>query len=336
MRADGCSHAMLEVSSHALSQRRVAGCCFAAAIFTNLTRDHLDYHGDEASYFEAKASLFEEYVAHDGVCAINIDDSHGRTLTERLVGRRCVTFSTVVDSDADVRVVAESMTLAGMRLRAYCGGREIELKTRLLGHPNVSNIAAVVATAFALGVSEAAVVDGVSSAAPVPGRLERVGRSLPAVLVDYAHTPDALERVLATVREITPRRLIVVFGCGGDRDRGKRPMMGEAAGRLADLAVITSDNPRSERPAAIIDDIEKGMLAVRASRLSPAELAVSVVSGYGVEPDRAAAIALALRAAREGDVVLVAGKGHEDYQEIEGTRHPFDDRTVVRQLQERT
>jgi len=331
MHGAGCGAAVLEVSSHALDQHRVSGCTFDVGIFTNLTRDHLDYHGDEASYLRAKALLFEEYVDAGGACVVNADDPVCARMCEAAGSRRTLTY-TSASADADVRVSVDHADLDGMRLSLSARGTTTALTTRLIGAPNVSNIAAVCAAAIALGIDRATIAEGIAAAAPVPGRLERVGRSRPAVLVDYAHTPDALERTLATVRDLVAGgRLISVFGCGGDRDRGKRPMMGRASGRLADVTVLTSDNPRSESPEAILAEIEAGTRE-HANAAGPDTLA-SATACYIVEPDRERAIALALAAADEDDVVVVAGKGHEDYQEIQGVRRHFDDREVVRALQ---
>lgn len=330
----GCAVAALEVSSHALAQHRIAGCRFAVGVFTNLTRDHLDYHGDERSYLAAKALLFERYVDAEGVCIVNADDASASAMKAAAGERRTLTFSTAAAANADVVVVVKNAALDGMNLRITVDGKSFELRTRLLGAPNVSNIAAVVATAIALGVDRDAIIAGLTAARPVPGRLERVGESSPAVLVDYAHTPDALERTLETVREmVVGGRLISVFGCGGDRDRGKRPMMGRASGRIADVSILTSDNPRSEPPKTIVSEIAVGT-AEHATETSVVDLG-SATGAYAVEIDRERAIALALEIASPNDVVLIAGKGHEDYQETGGVRRHFDDREVVRTLQAR-
>jgi UDP-N-acetylmuramoyl-L-alanyl-D-glutamate--2,6-diaminopimelate ligase len=332
MRAAECSVAALEVSSHALAQHRIAGCEFDVGVFTNLTRDHLDYHGDEESYLSAKALLFEEYVAESGTCVVNAEDPSCDRLLRAAGARRTLTYSTTPDTKADVVASVVSSTLDGMTVEISRAGDAVELRTRLLGAPNVSNIAAVAAAAAAMGHGLDTIAAGIEAANPVPGRLERVGTRQPAVLVDYAHTPDALERTLLTVRDmLAGGRLICVFGCGGDRDRGKRPMMGAAAGRLADVTVLTSDNPRTEPPDAIIAEIEVGVGA----HASLADLAGLKTRNacYAIEPDRETAIAIALDSASADDVVLVAGKGHEDYQETDGVRRHFDDREVVAALQ---
>jgi UDP-N-acetylmuramoyl-L-alanyl-D-glutamate--2,6-diaminopimelate ligase len=326
----GCDWVAMEVSSHALAQHRVSGCAFDAAVFTNLTRDHLDYHGDEESYFAAKASLFRDYLKHGGIPVINADDPWASRLAE-LVGSRDVWTYATDGAAARVEVVEAHMDLDGIQARVRVDDDVLDVRAQLVGAPNLSNILAVLATTAALGVDRRAIAAGVAACAPVPGRLERVGRALPVVLVDYAHTPDALERTLRTVRPHVRGRLICVFGCGGDRDRGKRPMMGAIAGREAHVSVITSDNPRSEEPAAIVAEIESGIRA-HADRRAFLELSHTRERGYLVEVDRQRAIELALETASDDDVVVIAGKGHEDYQEIRGERRPFDDRAVARRL----
>ncbi len=339
MAAADCGWVAMEVSSHALSQHRVAGCRFDAAIFTNLTRDHLDYHGDEESYFAAKASLFLDYLyPSSGIAVLNAEDPFAMRLSGMLGADRCRTFTTRGDSDCDVSVVRAETGLDGICAELRIGSRTVELNSRLIGLPNLANIAAVAAAASAVGFSEDAIVAGIEECPPVPGRLERVGDRRPVVLVDYAHTPDALERTLAAIRENNGGgRLIAVFGCGGDRDRGKRPMMGEIAGRLADISIITSDNPRSEDPSAIVADIEEG-IRPNARRIDFDDARRSPADGggrsYMIEVERERAIFAALGVAGPADVVVVAGKGHEDYQDIAGVRHHFDDREVVRRLVE--
>ena len=303
MAAAGDAACAMEVSSHALDQHRAGGVRFAAAAFTNLTRDHLDYHGDMESYFAAKARLF------DGRCprAVNVDDPYGRRLEAE------ARFA-VDDPSADVR--AEDVRLAAdgtsFRLRSPWGDADVAL--RLVGRFNVENALAAAASAGLAGVGVDAIAHGLGSLDGVPGRMQVVGRE-PTVIVDYAHTPDALEHVLAALRPLTRGRLVVVFGCGGDRDRGKRPEMARVACALADRVLVTSDNPRGEDPLAIIADVLAGADAAAAS-----------------EPDRAAAIRRALAEAAADDVVLVAGKGHEQGQEAGGVVTPFDDAAVVREV----
>jgi UDP-N-acetylmuramoyl-L-alanyl-D-glutamate--2,6-diaminopimelate ligase len=316
----------MEASSHALAQDRVAGCRFDAAVFTNLTRDHLDFHGDFAAYRAAKYRLFLEYLRAGGkpdpVAIVNLDDPAGAELVAA-VPTRCVPFGRA--RAAAVRPVAVTTTLAGTAGTLDLGGTEVPFRSRLVGAPHLENILAAVGTAWALGIDVDAIISGIAQV-EVPGRLEQNDGPGFSVLVDYAHTPDALARCLEVLRPLAARRLIAVFGCGGDRDRGKRPLMGEAVARLADLAVVTSDNPRTEDPGRIIADIEGG---VRAGGMVPAD-ASGTARGYLVEPDRRAAIALAVRSARPGDIVLVAGKGHEDYQIVGTEKRHLDDREEVR------
>jgi UDP-N-acetylmuramoyl-L-alanyl-D-glutamate--2,6-diaminopimelate ligase len=292
----------MEVSSHALDQQRVAGVRFAAAAFTNLTQDHLDYHADMEAYFAAKALLF------DGRCptAANADDAYGRRLPADLRFGLATPGAEV--RAEDVRYGAHG---TAFRLRTPWG--DAEVATRLVGRFNVENALAAVSSAGLAGVPLAAIVTGLEGVAGVPGRLEVVSGDRPfAVIVDYAHTADALENVLRALRPLATGRLIVVFGCGGDRDRGKRPTMARVACALADEVIITTDNPRSEDPLAII-----------------AEVAAGADGRHAVEPDRRRAIERAIAAAAPGDVVLIAGKGHEQGQDVAGSITPFDDRVVA-------
>ncbi|HEY2936416.1 MAG TPA: UDP-N-acetylmuramoyl-L-alanyl-D-glutamate--2,6-diaminopimelate ligase [Gaiellaceae bacterium] len=291
----------VEASSHASVLGRLDGTRFAALVFTNLSQDHLDFHQGMEDYFLAKRRLF---VEGRPPAAVNIDDAHGRRLAEEIPGALTFGFA----DDAEIRPEGLELGPDGARLTAA----GIPLTTRLRGRFNVENVLGAVAAARLLGIEDDAIARGVESLRGVPGRFEAVDEGQPfSVLVDYAHKPDALEKVLRTARELTTGRLVCVFGCGGDRDRGKRPLMGRVASRLADRVIVTSDNPRGEDPQAIIDEILAG--APRAD----------------VEPDRAAAIELALTGAREGDVVVIAGKGHELGQEIGGRVTPFDDRAVA-------
>jgi len=315
--SEGCRMAVMEVSSHALALRRVAGLRFAAAVFTNLSRDHLDFHTDMESYFQAKSILFRELPAgHPAV--VNRDDAFSERLLSLTPGR-AVTFG--FSPGADVRVERVEAGPSGSTLALHAFGRPLGLRTPLIGRTNAGNVAAAVAAALSLGCSSASVEAGVSAMTGVPGRMESIaaGQNF-AVYVDYAHSDDALTNALATVRSLGPRRLIVVFGCGGDRDRSKRPLMGAAAGRLADLAILTSDNPRTEDPLSILSEVERGIRDVAAA------------GSYRVEPDRREAIRLALSEAKEGDAVVIAGKGHETYQILRGRTLPFDDREVAREI----
>jgi UDP-N-acetylmuramoyl-L-alanyl-D-glutamate--2,6-diaminopimelate ligase len=307
--ARGVTHVAMETSSHSLDQGRLDGLSFAAALFTNLTRDHLDYHGTMDAYLAAKLKL-STLLEPDGVEVVNLDDDAWLSIAPRSPR---VTFG--MRTGADVTASETSMDAFGSR---FClGGRfgAGDVKLPLLGDFNVANALAAAACALALGRPFREVVERLSSAPQVPGRMERIAERPCVVLRDYAHTPDALERALATLRPLTPGRLIVVFGCGGDRDRGKRPLMGAIAGRLADLAIATSDNPRTEDPDAILDDVEQGMQGLPHRRIV----------------DRLEAIHTALAEARKGDTVLLAGKGHETYQLLGNTRVPFDEREIVRQ-----
>jgi len=310
----GISHGVMEVSSHALAQDRVWGCRFAAALFTNLSQDHLDFHQDMASYYAAKARLFTEY--QPGLAVINRDDPAGEKL---LAETQAPVITYGFSAAADVSVDHVTMDPRGIALRAKVRGQIVELRTRLIGRHNVYNILGTLATAHGLDMELERAIQGIADLIAVPGRLERVDEGQPfSVLVDYAHTHDALRHVLRAARGLTSGRIIVVFGAGGDRDRGKRPHMGRVAAEYADLAVITSDNPRTESPLDIIAAVEAGYTAAdRAAQ-------------YHVVEDRWRAIHEAIGLARAGDTVVIAGKGHETYQIIGTRRFPFDDRQVAR------
>jgi UDP-N-acetylmuramoyl-L-alanyl-D-glutamate--2,6-diaminopimelate ligase len=335
MHAAGTDCVAMEVSSHALDQRRVAGCHFGAALFTNLTRDHLDYHASEDSYFAAKASLFREYLGPGrGVAVLNADDERVSTLVAELHDHDVWSVSTSPGTRARARVREADCTLAGIEATFDLDGDLVNVSSPLVGTANLSNLLAVAALARGTGIDTETIAAGLSACPAVPGRMERIpvpgaDGAGPAVFVDYAHTPDALERSLKALQGETSGRIIAVFGCGGDRDRGKRPIMGRIAATLADVAVLTSDNPRSEDPHAILDEIEAG-IGARKSRRSAGELADGGTGGYLVEADRLVAIETAIAIAGADDVVLVAGKGHEDYQETAGTKRHFDDREVAR------
>src|SRR5215211_308643 len=323
----------MEVSSHALAQNRTDGVRFAVAVFTNLTQDHLDFHAGMEDYFNAKRSLFVrsgEWRAPD-TAVINVDVPYCARLAADLResgGPPLRAFSPSGATDADFRALDASFDASGSRFRCAWPGGEVDVRTPLAGHFNVENALGAIAACDAIGVpvDEAAVV--LADAGRAPGRFEPVEGGQPfAVLVDYAHTPDSLENVLNAARLLTERRLVCVFGCGGDRDRDKRPKMGEIAARLADRCIVTSDNPRSEDPEAIIADILAGI---------PHRLRRGNGNGredVAVEPDRRRAIALALADAEPGDTVVIAGKGHEQGQELaDGRKIPFDDRTVAAEL----
>jgi UDP-N-acetylmuramoyl-L-alanyl-D-glutamate--2,6-diaminopimelate ligase len=324
----GATHLVMEVSSHALAQHRVDAVRFRVAAFTNLTQDHLDYHGTMEAYAAAKARLFLELGP--GASVVCVDGAHGAALAARLAQPTLLRVSARPGGRADVRARAIAQDARGLVVEAETPAGAATLRSPLVGGHNVENLLVALGCLLALDVPLADAARGLSGAAGAPGRLERVPDAGGAtVLVDYAHTPDALARALEAVRPITPGRTIVVFGCGGDRDRAKRPLMGRAAAEGADLVVVTSDNPRTEEPAAIVAEIVPGVAAAAGmAPLAPAALATAT-RGYVVEVDRAAAIGLALGAARAGDTVLIAGKGHEDYQIVGTERRPFDDRRVA-------
>ncbi|MGC4000615.1 MAG: UDP-N-acetylmuramoyl-L-alanyl-D-glutamate--2,6-diaminopimelate ligase [Anaeromyxobacter sp.] len=328
MRAAGTRAAVLEVSSHALAQERVAGLRFQAAGFTNLTRDHLDYHGDMEHYFAAKRRLFTEHLAPGGVAVVNARDPWGAQLADQLGPGRTVWRYGTRDGDA-LRAVDAEIGLAGIRATLRTPQGDLKLRSPLVGAHNLENLLCAAGLALALGVPPAAVEAGLAASRGAPGRLERVDGRGVTVFVDYAHTDDALVRALAALRDLAPRRLLCVFGCGGDRDRGKRPLMGRAAAEGAELVVVTSDNPRTEDPAAILADIVPGVEATGKRRLAPAA-ARAGQDGFAVEADRRAAIRLAVGCARPGDAILIAGKGHEDYQIVGAEKRPFSDRDEAR------
>jgi len=311
--AAGAKTVCMEVSSHALDQARVAGVAFDIAVFTNLTRDHLDYHGDMDAYAEAKARLFD--FPHLKAAVINQDDAFGRELIERLRGRTQVLSFGLQGGDVQANAVKTSPD--GLTLAIATPHGEVQLRSPLLGRFNAANLLAVLAVLLAAGVPLAEAANMLAHAQPVAGRMERFGGNAgqPLVVVDYAHTPDALEKALQALREHTQGKLVCVFGCGGDRDRGKRALMGRIAEQLADIVILTNDNPRHEDPASIINEIATGM------QTTPTAI-----------PDRVHAIRAALSEARAGDIVLVAGKGHEDYQQFGDRRLAYSDRDTVRAL----
>ena len=317
----GCGACAMEVSSHALALRRVDGIRFAAAVFTNLTRDHLDFHGNMETYFAAKRRLFE-MLPPDAPAAINADDPRSGSLLD-LVGRP-VTYA--INKAADVSPSPLSFALDGLAFDVRMPQGVARVKSKLVGKPNVYNILAAAGVTAALGVPVDAIERGLNQLPGVPGRFELATSPEDdiTVVIDYAHTDDALRNLLETARPLASRRLITVFGAGGDRDKTKRPLMGMVAARLSDVVVITSDNPRSEDPARIIEEVKRG--ADPETRQGNAEvLAIT---------DRREAILSAVGRASSGDVVLIAGKGHEKYQEIDGRVTPFDDVAVAREALE--
>lgn len=323
----GATHLVMEVSSHGLSLHRVDAVRFEVAAFTNLTQDHLDFHASMDEYGEAKARLFLEHAPKTSV--LNVDDEFGRALAARAKGR-VVRVSAWPTAEAEIRALSHRSTRSGIEAHVEAFGERFELRSPLIGLHNLENLLVVLGVALALELDRGAVLAALAAAKGAPGRLERVEHPGDVtVLVDYAHTPDALARVLAALRPITPGRLVVVFGCGGDRDRKKRPVMGRAAAEGADICIVTSDNPRTEDPAAILDGIVPGVREAGLPVLAPEETGASA-RGYVVVEDRAEAIALAIASARDGDTVLLAGKGHEDYQIIGTEKRPFDDRDEAR------
>ena len=306
MRDQGASHVAMEVSSHALDQHRVAAVRFAVAVFTNLSRDHLDYHGTMAAYGEAKARLFQRDLQ---AAVVNLDDAFGCELAERCAAP--VIGYSLSDPAATLycrELVCDSL---GLNARLQVQGREFALRSPLLGSFNMSNLLAVLGGLLALGVDAGAAVEQVAQLQPPAGRMQRLGGGdLPLVVVDYAHTPDALEKALTALHQHAAGRVVCIFGCGGDRDNGKRPMMARVAEQFAEAVVVTDDNPRTEPSQQIIEQICQG---------AEHPQALTVI------PNRAQAIASTIAAARPGDVILLAGKGHENYQEIDGVRHPFSD-----------
>jgi len=310
-----CRFVVMEVSSHALDMERVHACRFRSAIYTNLTQDHLDYHHTMENYFRAKQRLFlGTGLGPPGQSVINRDDPRGAAL-EALCADRCVTYS--IETTADFQLLDSRLKKNGLWVRLKTPKVTFDMQTRLMGKPNLSNVLAAVAVTFDLGIEPTVIQRGIENCPAIPGRFEWIDQGQPFhVFVDYAHTPDALQKVLEAVRQLQPKRLLVVFGCGGERDRAKRPAMAEVAEALADSIWITSDNPRSEDPAQILAEIETGFKA------NPAR--------HQTEPDRRVAIREALRHAQSDDAVVIAGKGHETYQVLADRTVHFDDREEAR------
>ncbi len=314
---EGCTHGALEVSSHALALKRVLGTRFVVGVFSNLTPEHLDFHRDMESYYQAKRLLFlPEGENQVELAAINTDDPWGRRLAAEIP---CPVLCFGLSAKARIRALGFQNRIDGTDLRIATTKGEIQLHTGLIGQPNVYNILAAVAAGIGLGVELEDIRSGIEALHGVPGRMELINCGQPyTVMVDYAHTPDALEKALATLSQLPHGKIITVFGCGGDRDRTKRPIMGEIASRMSDYAFATSDNPRSEDPEHILADIEPGLQKGKAK--------------YQLLVDRQEAVAAAISRAGEGDVVLIAGKGHEDYQILSDRTVPFDDRVVAREI----
>ncbi len=312
----GGTHLTMEVSSHALALGRVYGLHFHTAIFTNLTRDHLDFHSTMENYFQAKRNLFEGAGAPPPRFAVlNRDDSYAN----RLPAAGTEVFWYGLGEGATVRATGVSSTIKGLRFEVQYGQTRLPVESALMGRINVYNILAACSAGFSFGLSPETIAKGIADCRAVPGRFERVDEGQPfAVVVDYAHTDDALRNTIAIARELSPKRVITLFGCGGDRDRAKRPLMGRAAAENSDFVVLTSDNPRSEDPLDIMNDALVGLRRYDTPHL--------------IEPDRATAIQRAIERAQAGDIVILAGKGHETYQVLKDGTIPFDDRQVARQL----
>jgi UDP-N-acetylmuramoyl-L-alanyl-D-glutamate--2,6-diaminopimelate ligase len=313
----GCRYGVMEASSHALFFDRLFGTRFPVSIFANLSQDHLDFHSSLDEYFSAKQRLFQRSY-NPGIqwSLLNVDDSFGHLLVDKADGE-IVTFG--LSEPASIRPLDYSMSSEGLAIELRFFGRKLLVKSPLVGRHNLYNITAAAAACSLIGIPDDIIRAGIAKVPYVPGRFEKLQVKVPfSVIIDFAHTPDALENVLNLSRQVSEGRVICLFGCGGDRDRGKRPQMGEIACRSADVLIVTSDNPRTEDPLSIINDIVAG--------IHEDSTCVEVIS------DRKAAIRKALKMARRGDLILLAGKGHETYQEINGTKIPFDERKVVKEL----
>jgi UDP-N-acetylmuramoyl-L-alanyl-D-glutamate--2,6-diaminopimelate ligase len=321
IRDAGGRYAVLEASSHSLAMDRLWGCHFAAAVFTNLTREHMDYHKAFEDYFAAKRRLFEGTGAGAPDAGIvNVDDEYGK----QLVGMAAKTLTYGLESSADITAKKFQLSFDGLTFTAQTPNGKVQVASSLVGRINVYNILAAIGAAQALGLSNETIESGIRNLESVSGRFQRIDLGQPfLVIVDYAHTDDALENLIRTARELNPKgRIITLFGCGGEKDRTKRPVMGEVTGRLSDLTILSSDNPRGEDPLKIISDIIVGLQKTSGK--------------YLIEPDREKAVAMAIDEARAGDIVLLAGKGHENYQMLAGGTIEFDDREVARRaLRER-
>jgi UDP-N-acetylmuramoyl-L-alanyl-D-glutamate--2,6-diaminopimelate ligase len=314
----GLGYAVMEVSSHALDQERVRACHFDVGVFTNISPEHLDYHADMESYLAVKKRFFQEILPESAKhpwAIINLDDPLLHDLPQQLSPLRQMTYGL---DQGDVKARQREISLQGIQATLSTPAGTLEIATALIGEYNLYNIMAATATSICLGIPAEAITRGIKGLAQVPGRMEQVGKGRPWVFIDYAHTPDALEKSITAIKRLATAKVVVVFGCGGDRDRSKRAPMGRIGVQLADLAIITSDNPRTEAPLKIIEDIEQGAREVSRER-------------YLVIPDRREAIRQAIALAGEEDCVLIAGKGHEQYQIIGAEQVPFDDRAEARQ-----
>jgi UDP-N-acetylmuramoyl-L-alanyl-D-glutamate--2,6-diaminopimelate ligase len=335
MADDGVTHVIAEVSSHAIDLKRVDDCDFDLGVFTNLTHEHLDYHLTMENYFQAKKLFFTEVLphskkAHPQKMIINGDDQWGQIILKDLA---LPSLSYGMEKNNAVKTVSYKLSLAGIKAEIDLAGVTISIQTPLVGKFNIYNILAAAAAAKALQIPEAAIKGGIENLSYVPGRLERIDSSFGfTVLVDYAHKPDALKQVLQNLTEFKKKRIITVFGCGGNRDRGKRPLMGDTSTSFSDLTIVTSDNPRLEDPLEIIAEIEAGIDKSKIKKVTPDELgSAKGTHSYSVIPDRKTAIETAINFAQIDDIVLIAGKGHEDYQIMGSSKMPFDDRVVAAQ-----
>jgi len=335
MRTKGVDTAVMEVSSHGLEEGRVDGCRFRVAAFTNLTQDHLDYHGDMDQYRESKLALLRRHLVPEGTAVVNIDDPSGAAFVAaaRENGARVLRVSRLAGGDAEIRLLSADIDIERTKARVALPSGELELTLPLIGDFNVENLLVALGIAHALDIAHEVIVRGVADCPQVPGRIECVAdSSAPRVVVDYAHTPDAVEKLLATLRPLCSGRLIAVFGCGGDRDRAKRPLMAQAVARHADRIVATSDNPRTEDPEHILEDVCQGLSGL--TRVESESL--DTEKSFACIVDRREAIDAALAIAAPDDTVVIAGKGHEDYQIIGRERLPFSDRDeAVRALRAR-
>lgn len=336
MADDHVTHAVAEVSSHAVDLKRVDDCDFDLGVFTNLTRDHLDYHLTMENYFQAKKRFFAEVLpqskkVHPQKMIINADDRWGQRILKE-VNLPAVTYG--MESESLIRTVSYELALSGIKARVGLGEETFSIESSLIGKFNLYNILAAAGAAYVLKISPSTIRKGVENLFCVPGRLEKVDSSSGLnIFVDYAHTDDALRRVLQNLTELKKKRIITVFGCGGNRDHGKRPLMGEAATTYSDLTIVTSDNPRLEDPLAIIAEIETGIDQSRIQKILPGNLqSENGAHRYTVIPDRRKAIETAISAAQKEDIILIAGKGHEDYQILGTDKVPFDDRIIVKQI----
>ena len=334
MQCEGVTHVVAEASSHAMELYRIKSCWFDVAAFTNLSQDHLDFHGNMQSYWSSKKRLFEDYLTRGpkkekASAVINCDDTRGRELAGSLPMPVVKTGSA---PDCEIRPEKIRCNLDGTVGKVAAPGGSFNFKTPLVGVHNVENILSATGIATALSIAPDTIKAGVEAVTAIPGRLEPIENSTGRfIYVDYAHTPDALENAVSAIKQIAPARIICVFGCGGDRDKAKRPLMGEIVARLCDLSIVTSDNPRTENPAAIIDQILPGVKKADGLEYSTIDLKTGFKGkGYVVQPDRRRAIELGILASRPQDAVLIAGKGHETYQILGTTVVAFDDREEAR------